>query len=686
MDALVNMKKFVEPRSVALVGISSRAGESSLNVLGNLERWGYAGKVFPVNPNMKELSGQRVFPDVSAISEPIDLAVLMTPRKTVPDLLDQCAKKGIDSVLIVTQGFAEADEDGRRLQLRIDRQVKETGIHVLGPNSLGIVNHFMSFSTSFVPVRKEENPVALISQSGGFLEGFSQFKIGKGIDLGNTCDIDFADALAYFEDDPQIRVIGLYIESIKNGKKFLEVATRVARKKLILALKGGRSQKGAEAISSHSASLAGEEAVYEAVFRKIGIVTVRSMEEFGDISKAFLSFPPAMGNRVGIITPTGAGGILVLDACEERGVKLATFTEEHVYPLKELFLPWQKVGNPLDIMSAALSHGYKHVYTKALEALLSDPAVDIVFCVLGEPTLKTVAEVANRYPLKPVIAWTIGQPSEASSKATPITNYPSPERSLRSLEALIERNTLLMKPPEEGKTFSINRQSVERVLKTAKKRGQKVLAYEAFSLLRACGIPVAPFKMAGMKKQALEAAESLKYPVVLKAYSPGILHKTDISGVRTGIRNSKELRFHYEEMVSEIVHQAPQAKIERVMVQRMIMEGRELILGAKRDPQFGPVVIFGWGGVYTELLKDFSCGIPPMTLQEAERMISSTKVSRLLDGFRGESPSDRSFIKECILRLSQLLFEFPEIVEIDINPLKVFPKSGVAVDVKAVVQ
>jgi len=686
MDTLVNMRKFVEPSSVALVGISSRAGESSLNVLGNLERWGYAGKVFPVNPNMKELSGQKVFPDILAISDPIDLAVIMTPRKTVPDLLDQCAKKGIDSVLIVTQGFAEADEDGRSLQSRMDRQIKETGIHVLGPNSLGVINHFMSFSTSFVPVRKEESPIALISQSGGFLEGFSQFKVGKGIDLGNTCDIDFADALAYFEGDPQIRVIGLYIESIKNGKKFLEVAKRVARKKLILALKGGRSKKGAEAISSHSASLAGEEAVYEAVFRKIGIITIRSVEEFGDISKAFLSFPPVIGDRVGIITPTGAGGILVLDACEERGVKLATLTEEHVRPLKELFLPWQKASNPLDIMSAALSHGYKHVYTKALEALFNDPAVDIVFCVLGEPTLKTVAEVANRHPLKPVVAWTIGQPGEASPKAAPIANYPSPERSLRSLEALVERNTLLMKPPEERKMFPINRQSVEKVLEMAKEHGQKVLAHEAFSLLRACKIPVAPFKMVRMKKQALEAAESLGYPVVLKAYFPEILHKSDLSGVRTGIRNSKELRFHYEEMVSKIVHQAPQVKMERVMVQGMITEGRELILGAKRDPQLGPVVIFGWGGVYTELLKDFSCGIPPMTLQEAERMISSTKVSKLLDGYRGELPSDRLFIKECILRLSQLISKFPEIMEIDINPLKVFRKGGVAIDVKAVVQ
>jgi acyl-CoA synthetase (NDP forming) len=535
-------------------------------------------------------------------------------------------------------------------------------------------------------MRKEESPIGFISQSGGFLEGFSQFKIGKGIDLGNTCDIDFADALAYFEADPQIRVIGLYIESIKNGKKFLEVANRVARKKLILALRAGRSKKGAEAISSHSASLAGEEAVYDAVFKKAGIIPIRSVEAFADISKAFLDLPPVKGDRIGIVTPTGAGGILVLDASEECGFKIADLSEEHVNQLKSLFLPWQKIGNPLDIMAAALAHGYKDVYTKALEALFNDPEVDVVFCVSGEPTLKTVAEVARCYPQKPVVAWTIGQPIDSSGKAVSVAAYPTPERGLRSLEALVKQNNFLMKLPGETKTFSTNTQLVGKVLKTAKKRGQKLLSNEAISLLRACGIPVAPFKMVTTKKQAVEAAEALEYPVVLKICSPEIIHKSDVSGVRMGIRNSKELRSHYEEMISEVVHRVPQATIKGVMIQRMIKEGRELILGAQRDPQFGPVVIFGWGGGYTELLKDFSCGIPPLTLQEAEEMISSTRVSKLLEGFRGEPPSDRVFIKECMLRLSQLVSEFPEIMEIDINPLKVFIRGGVAIDVRAVVQ
>jgi len=686
MDAFSRMKKFMEPESVALIGISSRVGKGSLNILENLKGLGFAGQVFPVNPNIKELLGQKVFPDVLAISDHIDLAVIVTPRQTVPHVLEQCIQRGIDSVLIVTQGFAEADEEGKELQSRIDEMVIKSGINVLGPNSIGVTNHFISFSTSFAPIRKEESPIGIVSQSGGFLEGFSQFKIGKGIDLGNTCDVDFTDALAYLEDDPQIRVIGLYVESIKNGEKFLGVANRVARKKLVLALKAGRSKKGAEAISSHSASLAGEEAVYEAVFRKAGIIRIRNVEEFGDISKAFLSLPAVKGDRIGIVTPTGAGGILVLDACEECELKLATFSEGHVNQFKGLFLPWQKVSNPLDLMPGAFAHGYKHVYTKALEALCNDPEVDIVFCVLGEPTLKTVAEVARRYPQKPVVAWTIGQPIDTYRKATAVANYCSPERSLRSLEALVKRNTFLMKSPEERKTFPINNRLVEKVLKTAKKRGQRLLSSEAFSLLRACGISVAPFKTVKTKKQAVEAAEALEYPVVLKICSPEILHKSDVSGVRIGIINSKELRSHYEDMISKVFRRVPQATIKGVMIQRMVTEGRELILGAKRDPQFGPVVIFGWGGVYTELLKDFSCGIPPMTLQEAEGMISSTKVSKILGGFRGEPPSDRVFIKECILRLSQLVSEFPEIMEIDINPLKVFPKGGVAIDVRAVIQ
>lgn len=685
MDVKANIKKFMEPRSVVFIGISSEVGKSTLNVFDNLIQIGFKGKIYLVNPNIQELLGQKVFPDLTAISEDIDLAVVMTPRHKVPKVVEQCSKKGIPSVLIISQGFIEADEEGRALQSSIDQIIRETGVRVLGPNSIGVINNFFPFTTSIIPVKKEESPIAFITQSGGFLGGFSQFKIGKGIDLGNTCDIDFADALTYFEDDPRIRIIGLYVESIKNGKKFLEVAKKVARKKLILVLKAGKSEVGSKVAQSHSGSLAGEDFIYDAVFKQAGLIRIRSVEEFGDISRAFLTLPPVEGTRIGIVTPTGAGGIVAVDNFQEYGFKLATFSEDLIGQMQTLFLPWQKVTNPLDIMSAAIAYGYKKVFTKALEALFQDDQVDAIFCVLGEPTLKTVMEVAHRYQTKPVVSWVIGQSTDATRGNMLTVSYPSPERGLRSLAALLERQAFLMKTTGEQETFVVDRGRVEKILATAKKHNQSVLGTEAFSILNAYGIPVASFEVVKTKEQALRVAKDLGYPVVLKICSSEISHKSDVNGVRIGIRDSRELKFHYEDMMTTVLNKAPNTKVEGVVVQRMVTEGKELILGTKRDSQFGPVVVFGWGGVYTELLKDFSCGVPPLTSEDVERMISSTKVSKLLDGFRGTPPSDRLFLEECILRISQLVSEFPEIVEMDINPLKVFSKGGVVVDARAVI-
>lgn len=684
MKNLAEMKKFMEPRSLALIGISSKVGKGSLNLFENLLQMGFPGKIYPVNPNIQELLGQKVFSDIGAIPEEIDLAVIMTARQIVPSVLEQSAKRGIESVLIVTQGFAEADEEGKALQSRIDKIIKETGVRVLGPNSIGVVNNFVPFSTYFIPTKKRQSPIAFICQSGGFLEGFSQFEIGKGVDLGNTCNIDFDDALTYFEDDPQIRVIGLYIEGVKNGKKFLEVARRVAQKKLILVLKAGKSVEGAKAVLSHTGSLAGEDIIYKVAFEQAGLIPIRGVEEFGDISKAFLNLPLLKGNRIGVITPTGAGGILVLDSFQEYGFKLATFSEEQIKEIKDLFLPWQRVSNPLDIMSSALTHGYKTVYSKALETLLKDAKVDVIFCVLGEPTLKTVREVSNRYPTKALVSWVIGQ-STFSPVTEPSMSYVSPERALRSLAAVMEYQDLIVRKKTEKVSFLVDQKFVERTLKRARKHNQKILTVGAFAILSAYGIPAVPFEVVKTMRQALKAARVLRYPVVLKICSPEILHKSDINGVRLGIRDPNDLKFHYEDMTSELIQRVPNIKIEGVIVQQMLTEGNELILGVKRDPQFGHVIVFGWGGVFAEVLKDFSCAIAPINPEDAERMISSTKVSKLLKGFRGSPPSDLLFIKECLLRLSQLVSDFPEIIELDINPLKVFPKRGLALDARAVI-
>jgi len=679
------MKKFMEPRSVAFIGMSSRVGKGSLNLFENLLQIGFPGKIYPVNPKIQELLGRKVYPDISAVPEEIDLAVVMTSRQIVPGVLEQCARKGIDSVVIVTQGFGEADEEGKALQRSIDEMIKKTGVRVLGPNSIGVINHFSPFSTSFIPMRREESPIAFVSQSGGFIQGFSQFKIGKGIDLGNTCDVDFGDALNYLEDDPQIRIIGLYVEHIRDGAKFIEIAKRVAQKKLVLVFKAGKSEEGAKAAQSHSGSLAGEEMVYEAAFRQAGLIRVRNVEEFGDISKAFLSLPPVKGNRVGIITPTGAGGVVILDNFKDYGFKLATLSEDVIGKIKPLFLPWQKVSNPLDMMSSALAHGYKKVYKQALENFFNDDQVDVIICILGEPTLKTVEEVIRRYPTKPVVSWVIGQSPDFKSNERLAVNYPSPERGLRALSALLEHQVFPARKKEKQEVYAADRDRAEKILTEAKTKGQTSLGVGAFSVISAYGIPVAPFEVVNAKGEAVKAAKSLGYPVVIKIYSPEISHKSDVGGVRINIREARELEVHYEELITAVLRKAPNAKVEGVVVQRMMEEGKELILGAKRDPQFGPVIIFGWGGVYTELLKDFSCGVLPLTSEGVERMISSTKIGRLLDGFRGEPPSDRSFVRECILRLGQLVSEFPDIVELDINPLTVFSKGGAAIDARAII-
>ena len=685
MEVREHIRRFMEPSSVALIGVSSKVGKGSLNILENLIQLGFKGKIYPINPKIHELLGYKVLPEVGTVSGDIDLAVIMTAREIVPEMLEKCVKKDIKSVLIITQGFAEANEEGRILQSRIDQIIRKTGVKVLGPNSIGMINHFIPFSTSFVPKRREESPIAFISQSGGFLEGFSQFKIGKGIDLGNTCDIDFADALTYFEDDPQTRMIGLYVESIKNGKKFLEIAKRVGRKKLVLVLKAGRSEEGAKAAQSHSGSLTGEDSIYEAIFKQAGFIRIKSVEEFGDISRAYLNLPPVRGNCIGVITPTGAGGIVVLDACQDYGFKLVAFSEDLIEKMEPLFLPWQKIMNPLDIMSAGLAHGYKKVYTEALEALFRDPKVDSIFCILGEPTLKTVREVVHRYPTKPLVSWVIGQSDDSTSGITYPVNYPSSERALRSLSALLDHHAFLMKTTGEKDTFVVDREKVKKILMMAKKPRQRVLVKEAFSILRAYGIPIPPFKIVKTPEQALKVAGVLGYPVALKICSPDILHKSDVKGVRLEIRDSRELKLQYKDMISEVLSRVPNAKVEGVVVQKMVAEGKELILGAKRDPQFGPIIIFGWGGIYTEILKDFSCGVPPLTSEDAERMIFSTKVSKLLGGFRGSPPSDLLSLKEYLLRISQLVYEFPEIVELDINPIKLFQKGGMAIDVRVVI-
>ena len=433
---------FLEPKSVTLVGISRTTGRGAFNILENLIAFGYKGKIYPVNPNAGEILGLKVYQTVQSLPDGIDLAVIITPRDIVPEIVAKCAEKKIKGAIIIAEGFDEADDKGGLLQLKVNNIVKRNGIRILGPNSVGVVNSFNNFSSAFLALPKSIVPVAFISQSGGFFEGFSDCPFGKGIDLGNMSDVDFIDAISYFEKDDDIRVIVLHIEGIIKVPEFMSTCQRVARSKPIIAIKGGRSKSGGKASASHTGSLSGKDELYSVMLRQSKIVQVDSTAVIGDIVKAFLSLPPFKGNRVSVITPTGAGGILALDCLENYGFKPAFLSRETIADIEHLFQPWVTLGNSIDILSAGMTHGFKFVYKKVLESCLNDNNVDIVIAICGAYTLKTIKEITSKYPKKPVVAWVTGADQSFIAEKARLYDfqpyYTSPDRALYALKVARE--------------------------------------------------------------------------------------------------------------------------------------------------------------------------------------------------------------------------------------------------------
>ena len=434
---------FLNPRSVAIIGAPRRTGRGSLNVAEGLLQLRFKGQIYPVNPNMDSILGLKVYPSVQSLPLGIDLGVVMVARQVVPQIVAEGTEKGIKAFIVITEGFAEADEEGKALQSELVTIANEKGARIIGPNSLGLINSFHNFSSSPIASQVKTSPIAFVCQSGGFLEGFSQFIPGKSIDLGNMCDVDFAEMLEYLENDPEIKIIALHIEGLKDGKRFLQVATRVQQKKPVLVLKTGKGEYAARAATSHTGSLSGKDEVYHAAFKQAGLLQVDNVDELGDITKAFMHLPSLKGNRVAIISPSGGAATLSLDAMERYGFKLAKLSDITINAIRELFPAWSPPLNPIDVMAAGMRHGYKMVYRSSLETVLEDENVDAVLCIAGFPTLKTIKTVIDGNN-KPVVTWVLGEWGEnllSKVKETDYrTVYPSPDRAFRALEAL--RNSI----------------------------------------------------------------------------------------------------------------------------------------------------------------------------------------------------------------------------------------------------
>ncbi len=678
------LDKLFNPQSVALIGASRDESKLGYAILNNLIRDGYQGKLYPVNPKADEILGLKSYASVTDVPGVVDMAVIVIPSRFVASALKECGEKGVKGAIIISAGFREAGQEGAQLEKELIEIAKENDIRIVGPNCLGVIHTASGLNASFAPNMPEKGWIAFMSQSGALGSavldwalaeeiGFSSF-----VSLGNKADVSEIDLLEAWENDPDTRVILAYMEGLPSGQEFMRVARRVSKKKPIVAVKSGKTAAGSRAVSSHTGSLAGSEQSYEAAFKQSGVLRVGSVQELFDASTAFAYQPPLKGTNIAVVTNAGGPGIMATDALETLGLKMATLDEKTVEVLEGKLPPAANTHNPIDVLGDAFADRY----AVALEAALQDANVDGVLVILT-PQIKTdvvetatvITEIAPKYH-KPVLAVFMG---EAKSRAGiqvlnrgKIPAYFFPERAAGALRLMYDHYLWTQQPEPEYQTFDVDKERVRGIFDKARGEGRLTLGdAEARDIMEAYGIRIPRSELAETAEEAVQVARSIGYPVVMKIASPDILHKSDMGGVRVNVRDDDQVRDVFDILNYRAHRYMPDAKIWGVLVQEMVTGGKEVIIGVNRDPQFGPLVMFGLGGIYVEVLKDVTFRIPPLSAEEARKMVSEIKTYALLRGVRGQKPADIDGIVDCILRVAQLVTDFPEVAEMDINPLMV---------------
>ncbi|MFQ5848205.1 MAG: acetate--CoA ligase alpha subunit [Candidatus Methylomirabilales bacterium] len=693
----LRLQPLFAPRSVAVVGASTRPESVGRAVFANVLRHGYTGVVYPVNPKATSILAVKAYPSVLEIPTEIDVAVIVVPGAAIPQVLEECGQKGVKAAVIVSAGFKELGTEGAKKEEAICTAARRFDIPLIGPNCLGIINTDpqVSLNASFGRRMPLPGNITLISQSGAIgvaaLEHAHAERIGlsKFISIGNKADLNENDLLAYLKDDPRTDVILLYLEDLTDPKGFIRLAQGISRHKPILAIKSGRTVEGAKAASSHTGALAGSDEAYNSLFAQCGVLRVESLEELFDYGVAFATQPLPKGNRVAIVTNAGGPGIMATDACVRHGLTLASFQEPTTARLRSGLPPAANITNPVDVIGDA----GEDRYALALKSVLEDEGVEGVI-VISTPQLMTnmpsiATTVARTAPShrKPVLAClmstgTMMEEALATLTAARVPHYHFPEEAARTLAAMARYAGWIHRPRAEVRMFTdLDRAAVERVLARANEEGRHFLPEpEAYEILQAYRFPVLPFRWTQDEDEAVRAAEAIGYPVALKIVSPDIPHKIDVGGIRLNLAHEGEVRRAYGEMLAAVRGARPEARGQGVLVQKMVTSGKETILGMKRDPHFGPLLLFGLGGTYVEIFRDVAVRIAPITGLDAQQMFRRLKSSQILSGYRGEPPSDLGAISECLERLSQLALDFPALHELDVNPLIVFEKGkGVGV-------
>ncbi len=702
-EAPVNVSKvFFSPGSVGVIGASRREGAVGHEIVKNLLDCKYPGKIFPINPKADEILGLKCYPSVLNVEENVDLGVVAVPAEIVSKVAKEAGEKGVKGLIVVSAGFKEVGSEGFERERELLDLCRRYSMRLVGPNCLGLINTFTPINASFAAQMPLKGGIAFASQSGALctavLDWAARERVGFSnlISLGNMADMDETDFMKLLAEDPNTKVILIYIEGIKDGKKFLKVAPTVSHKKPVVILKSGVSDAGARAAASHTGSIAGSRIAYDAAFRRCGVLRASSIEELFNLGIAFSYQPIPQGRSVTIITNAGGPSIVAADACSQHGLNMAWPSTQTIELLRKNLPGEASWTNPVDVLGDALADRYEF----AAKTLLLDDAVESLIAILTpqamtQPleTAKQLITLKSNFPKKPLLAVFMGgERIEEAVKVlveAGIPVYAQPEKAVSTLAGMVHYGEYLAHGIEESfPSLDVDQETVQRILERARReRRVSLLSVEARRVVQAYGIPVPPGELAQNVRQAVNAAERIGYPVAMKVVSPQILHKTDIGGVKLNLNSGREVEIAFTEIMRNASLFMPEARIFGVEIQKMMPAGREIIVGMNRDVQFGPLIMFGLGGVYVNILKDVSFRLAPLPAQAASEMITETKSYLLLRGVRGEPPADINSIIDVILRISQLSMDFGEISEIDINPLFVYERNNgsLALDVKITV-
>jgi acetyltransferase len=688
------LQEFFQPRGVAVLGASADPLKLSNGVLRNLITHGYAGKIYPVNPRGGEILGLEVYATLQDVPNPVDLAVIILSADRTVKALEECGERSIRAVIIIASGFAELGSDGREREEQLLETAHKYGIRFIGPNCVGVIDTYVPIDTSFIRTMPGQGSIGFVSHSGAVCGGTMDWATAAGvgfsriISLGNQADVDMADAIESLTADPHTRVVAAYAEGLPDGQRFVEATSRMTQEKPLVILKAGRTPSGTRAVASHTGALAGADQAFLAACHRAGAIPVENLEQLVDAAIALAYRQPPAGPRVAILTNAGGPAAVGADAIDRQGLVLADLSLETQEKLREICPPGTMVGNPVDMLGGPQPEHYK----AALELLTEAPEVDAIMLVFVPQAITPPQDIAAAIGRtaegtdKPVVCCISGgggiRAAARKLHAHGVPHYLTPARAALGLGVLLRYAHILARPVEEPAPLKgLDRDRAQLLIDAAVAAGQNVLDPQAGAeVATAYGLMAPPSGLAATAEEAVLLAEQAGYPVALKLVAPGVIHKADRGGVALGLGDEDAVREAFERIVS--------GKDERAFVQRMAPQGLEVVVGAQRDPQFGPLLMFGLGGTYVEVLRDVAFRLAPLSEVDTREMVAETAAGKLLAGVRGEPPRDTAAVVSTLQRIGQLMQDLPQVREIDLNPLIVSPAGGGAwaVDVRIVVE